>query len=84
MPSAPAQARCDQPGTGKTGFSSAFSGGSTTVGLPLRFCTVPEGRFTFWPFSLKVIAPPIMMRSLMFVALSASTSAAGLAEPARL
>src|SRR5262249_55558196 len=77
-------ARLSQPGIGNTGGAAAFAVGSTTVGLPLRFCTAAERRSTFWPFSLNLMAPPIITRSVMFVALSASTSASGLVEPARL
>src|ERR1051326_1770591 len=78
-----AYARLSQPGIGNTGAAAAFAAGSTTVGLPLRFCTAAERRSTFWPFSLNLMAPPTMTRSVMLVALSASTSASGFVEPAR-
>src|SRR5438128_2631278 len=77
------QARLSQPGIGNTGGAAAFAAGNTTVGLPLRFCTAAERRSTFWPFSLNLMAPPTITRSVMLVALSASTSASGLVESAR-
>src|SRR5271156_6468286 len=81
---ASAQPRCVQPGIGNTSFASALATGSTARGLPSRFCTAAEIWSGVCPLASKWIAPPIITRLARLVARSASTSACGAVEPARL